>query len=204
MQICFYWESLYVPLICLVVSVFRSILGQLSECGLQWFDPGFSLTGGVCCGICCVQRGLASNPSCTATHNLLWACGSQRCPGVRQFLLCFSRGKGCQRVHGWVSDELDWAFCGSVLCPMGCRLGIDVLGSWAEQRGAGFCPVSGPCRGPRQQLAAAAAQLTGKDVGGWVLEIVLCRLTELLLLIYVLLVPISGWFVQIQRPVFSL
>lgn len=66
-----------------------------------------------------------------------------------------------------MSDELDWAFCGSVLCPMDCRLGMDVLGSWAEQRAA-FCPVSGPCRGPSQQLAAA--QLTqllfGKDVGG--------------------------------------
>lgn len=51
---------------------------------------------------------------------------------------------------------------------MGCRLGMDVLGNWDEQ-GAGFCPVSGPCGGPRQQLAAAA-QLTqllfGKDVGG--------------------------------------
>lgn len=81
----------------LAVSVFRSALCQLSECELQWFEPGFSLTGGVCCGICCVQRGSASNPSCTVTHNLL---ESQRCPELRQHLLCFSRGKGCQRVCG--------------------------------------------------------------------------------------------------------
>lgn len=151
MQICFYWESLYVLLICIVVSVFRGALCQFSECGLQWFDPEFSLTGGVCCGICCVQRGSASKPSCTATHNLLWACGSQKCLGVRQHLLCFSRDKGCWRVCGWVGDKLDWAFWGLTLCPMGCGLGIDVLGSWAEQ-GAEFCPVSGPCRVPDSNL----------------------------------------------------
>lgn len=201
MQICFYWESLYVPLIYLVVSVFRSALCQFSECELQWLTLGFPW--GVEFAVrSAVFRGSASNPSCTAIHSLLWACGSQRCSGVRQNLPCFSGGKGCWRVHGWVGDKLDWAFWGSALCPMGCRLGMDVLGSWAEQ-GAKFCLISGPCRGPRQQLAAAT-QLTrllfGKDVGGWVLEITLCRLKELLLLICVLPVPISGWFLQLQRP----
>lgn len=88
-----------------------------------------------------VFRGSASNPSCTATHNLLGACGSQRCSGVRQHLLCFSKGKRCWRVHGGVGEKMDWAFWGSALCPMGCRLGRDVLGSWAEQ---GFAQFQGP------------------------------------------------------------
>lgn len=58
---CGFVESLYVQCICLGVSTFRCALCHLGESELQWFNPGSPLTGGVCCGICCLQRGWVSN-----------------------------------------------------------------------------------------------------------------------------------------------
>lgn len=142
-------EKVYmVPLICLVLSVFRSVLCQFSECELQWFDPGFSLTGGIGCVICCVQRGSASNPSCTATHNLLWACGSQRCPGVRHSSCCVFLGAKDARdcvgewVTSWVGHFRDQHF---VPCTVGWAWMSWVAGLSREQ---GFAQFQGPAGVP--------------------------------------------------------
>lgn len=101
MRICFYWESLYIPLICLVVFLFRSALCHLSECELQWFDPGFSLKGGVCCGICYKrdQTRLVVQP--TTCCGLVGAKGTL---GWGSTCRVFPRAKdasGCVGVSGW-------------------------------------------------------------------------------------------------------
>lgn len=201
---CVFIESLYVQFICLSVSMFRCALCHLGEHELQWFNPGSPLTGGVCCGICCVQRALVSNPAWTAPHSLPWACRSRGrgAPGWGG-PCCVS--SGVKDAGGWVGVSGWQAGSGvSSVSIVGCRLGMGVLGSWAEQW-VGFHLVLGPCRGPSQQLAAAA-QLTrllfGKAVGGWVLEITLYTFISLLLFIHVLPVPISGRFLQLQRSEF--
>lgn len=122
------------------------------------------------------------------------SCGLVGAKGALEWGSICCASPGTKDAGGCMGEKMDWAFWGSALCPMGCRLG----------REQGFAQFRGPYRSPRQQLTAAT-QLTrllfGKDVGGWVLEITLCRLIELLLLICVLPVPVSGWFLRLQRPV---
>lgn len=101
MRICFYWESLYIPLICLVVFVFRSALCHLSECELQWFDPGFSLKGGVCCGICYKRDQTCLVVQPTTCCGLVGAKGAL---GWGSTCRVFPRAKdasGCVGVSGW-------------------------------------------------------------------------------------------------------
>lgn len=128
-QTSFYCESLYVRSIWLGVSMFRHALCHLGKRELQRFDPGSPLVvhPPFAVGSAVFREARYQTP--LEPHDLLWACGSQ--------------GRG---VLGWGSSWIG-VFWGSALHPMGCRLGLGVLGSGAEQQ-AGFCPVSGPCRSP--------------------------------------------------------
>lgn len=102
--------------------MFRCALCHLGERELRWLDPGSPLTGGVCCRICCVQRGSESTwlvlhpTTCRglagATAEVPWGAG---CCGVG----------GCQQAAGWIGH-----FEGQRCDPqaVGCVLGCGVHG----------------------------------------------------------------------------
>lgn len=108
--------------------MFRCALCHLGELERRWFNPGSALLGGVCRGICCVQRGSVANTAWTAPRDLLRA-SRRRGRGALGGVAPAALPPGLKEAGGWVGGwgwQAGLGVLGSAVWCRGCRLGMGV------------------------------------------------------------------------------